>query len=252
MSSSIRPIVLARHREEREPPTSLADTAYVQVKQNIFDFQLVPGDRFSETEIAEQLGMSRTPVREALARLQREGYLEVHFRSGWSVKPFDFEMFEHLYDLRMVLETTAVRRVVDGLGGKGTAEHRRFDAAAIEQLKQFWLVPKAGRLDDWKRVGEMDEAFHITLVEAGGNPELARVHREVTERIRIVRRLDFTQPVRVDKTYDEHAQILRAILGGRVEQAVMLLRTHIEVSKAEVRKITLHRLYLARDEHAVR
>ncbi|CAN5271382.1 GntR family transcriptional regulator [soil metagenome] len=239
--------LLARRREEREPPpASLADTAYVQLKQSIFDFELVPGDRFSETEIAESLGMSRTPVRDALARLQREGYLEVHFRSGWSVKPFDFESFEHLYDLRMVLETTAVRRLVDGLGGKGGPDHRGFDVAAFDALKQFWLVPKAERLDDWKKVGAMDEAFHVTLVEAGGNPELARVHREVTERIRIVRRLDFTQPVRVEKTYDEHAQILKAILGGRAEQAVMLLRSHIETSKAEVRKITLHRLHMAR------
>ena len=64
-------------------PAKLADGAYAQLKQDIFDFQLVPGDRFSEAEVAERLGISRTPVREALFRLQREGYLDVTARSGW-------------------------------------------------------------------------------------------------------------------------------------------------------------------------
>ena len=227
-------------------PDSLADAAYTQLKQDIFEFRLIPGDRFSETAIAERLGMSRTPVRDALSRLQREGYLEVHFRSGWSVKPFDFEQFEHLYDLRMVLETTAVRRLCDEF------EHVTNDVEPVDRiaaLKAFWLVPKEARLTDGAQVADMDERFHITLVEAAGNPELARVHREVTERIRIIRRLDFTSASRTETTYDEHAQILRAVIDRRADQAVLLLRTHIEISKAEVRKITLHRLYTARQEH---
>jgi DNA-binding GntR family transcriptional regulator len=227
-------------------PASLADTAYTQLKQELFEFRLVPGDRFSESEIAERLGMSRTPVRDALFRLQHEGYLEVHFRSGWSVKPIDFEQFEHLYDLRMVLETTAARRLCDSI----EAPDGKTAADPLKKLKSFWLVPKTARLKDGKKVADMDEAFHVTLVEAAGNPELARVHREVTERIRIIRRLDFTQPARIETTYDEHAQILRAIMSRRADRAETLLRAHIEESKAEVRKITLHRLYMARQEHA--
>ena len=82
-------------------------------------------------------------------------------------------------------------------------------------------------------------------MEAAGNPEVARCHREVTERIRIMRRLDFTQQHRIDKTYDEHAQILRAVIRRRADEANRLLRSHIEASKAEVRKITLHRLHTA-------
>jgi DNA-binding GntR family transcriptional regulator len=88
----------------------------------------------------------------------------------------------------------------------------------------------------------------MTLVGAAGNPEMARVHCDLTERIRILRRLDFGSAERIVCTYDEHAAILRAILYGRADQAVMLLRAHIEASKAEVRKITLHRLYSAREQ----
>jgi DNA-binding GntR family transcriptional regulator len=227
-----------------EAPQSLADQAYARLKEDIFDFRLIPGDRFSETAVADHLGMSRTPVRDALSRLQREGYLEVHFRSGWSVKPFDFEQFEHFYDLRMVLETAAVRRLCEDVKEQaGKVED------PLQNLKVFWLAPKAARSNDAKEVAEMDENFHIALVTAAGNPEIARVHREVTERIRIIRRLDFTKPARIDETYSEHAQILKAVMARRSDQAVMLLRTHIEASKAEVRKITLHRLYTARQEH---
>ena len=226
---------------------SLGDIAYAQIKRDIFEFRLIPGDRFSETAIGERLGMSRTPVRDALSRLQREGYLEVHLRSGWSVKPFDFEQFEHLYDLRMVLETTSVKRLCES---DPTSADSPLSTGSLAALKAFWLVPKKQRSEDGPLVADMDERFHIELVEAAGNPELARVHREVTERIRIIRRLDFTSPQRVETTYDEHAQILRAVLDRRADEAARLLRMHIEISKAEVRKITLHRLYTARQIHS--
>jgi DNA-binding GntR family transcriptional regulator len=216
---------------------SLAETAYEQLKASIFNFELLPGDRFSETDIAGRLDMSRTPVRDALYRLEREGYLQVHLRVGWSVRPYDFEQFENLYDLRLILETASVARLCD------MAERPGLDA-----LKATWLVPAAERQTSPMDVTVLDEAFHMTLVAAAGNPEVARCHREVTERIRVIRRLDFTQAHRVDKTYDEHAQILRAVIRRRADEANRLLRTHIESSKAEVRKITLHRLYTARRE----
>ena len=112
-------------------------------------------------------------------------------------------------------------------------------------LAKVWLVAPRSRLTDGARVARLDEEFHSTLVEAAGNPELARVHHSITERIRIVRRLDFTHPERVVYTYLEHGQILRAVLARRSARAVQLLRSHIEGSKNEVRKISLHRLHLA-------
>jgi len=214
---------------------SLAGTAYNQLKASIFEFELLPGDRFSESEIAERLAMSRTPVREALYRLEHEGHLSVHFRNGWSVRPFDFAQFENLYDLRSILELASIQRLCD-----------RVDRPNLDGLKSVWLVPTAERVDQPVKVCALDEAFHTTLVEAAGNPEVVRCHREVTERIRIIRRLDFTQKHRIDRTYDEHAQILRAVIRRRAEQALLQLRTHIEASKAEVRKITIHRLHTAR------
>ena len=74
------------------------------------------------------------------------------------------------------------------------------------------------------------------------------MHQEVTERIRIIRRLDFSDAGRFSATYDEHAQVLRSILRRKGDQACLLLRSPIESSKRAVRKITLHRLFMARAE----
>jgi len=217
-------------------PEALAEKVYQALKQDIFAFRLMPGDRFSENEIAERLEVSRTPVRQALFWLEREGYVEVWFRSGWQVKPFDFEYFEELYDFRTVIEREAVRRLC-ALPPLACAE-------MLAALKRFWIDDP--RLEEGIAVSAQDEAFHMALVAAAGNQEIARVHGELTEKIRIIRRLDFTRDDRVEATYREHAQILRAIFQQNTEEAQRILTDHIAVSKAEVRKITLHRLQQAR------
>jgi DNA-binding GntR family transcriptional regulator len=216
---------------------SRAEEVYAQLKKDIADFRLVPGDRFSEHDICHRLAVSRTPVRQALFRLQQEGLVEVMFRSGWRVLPFDFDKFDQLYDLRMVLETTAAQRLCQ----QEAAE----SSPLLEGLKERWLVPATERSSDATQVAAWDEAFHETLVKAAGNAEMARVHHDVTERIRIIRRLDFLKQMRIDATYDEHAKILRAIIARKADRAELLLRSHIQSSQVEVRKITLHQVYMA-------
>ena len=217
------------------PAKSLASGVYERIKAEIFDFSLLPGDRFTETEVAARVGVSRTPVREALYRLEREGYIDVSARNGWSVKPFDFTLFENLYDVRIVLELAAVRRLCEMNGEPD-----------LEQLMQIWLVPAAERVRDPHAVCELDEDFHRQLLVATSNEEMARIHGEVSERIHIIRRLDFTQAPRIDATYEEHATILNTIMRRDAGETERLLKAHIERSKAVVRQITLHRLHSAR------
>lgn len=217
---------------------SRADEVYQQLKRDVSEFKLVPGDRFTETEISERLGVSRTPVRQALFRMQQEGFVEVLFRSGWRVLPFDFNQFEELYDLRMVLETTAAHRLCESA--------LKTNQSMLDELAAIWLVKQELRSSDMEQVSRWDEAFHCALVAAAGNAEMARVHGDVTDRIRIIRRLDFTKQPRIDATYEEHAKILKAIQRKRGDEAAMLLRAHIETSQVEVRKITLHQVHQAR------
>jgi DNA-binding GntR family transcriptional regulator len=214
---------------------NLSEAAYAQIKRDVFEFRRLPGDRFTEKAIAHELGMSRTPVREALNRLAQEGHLSVVARSGWMVRPLDFGLFDQLYDARIVLELAAVRR----LCGQACAD-------ALAPLLDIWLAPAASRLTDEQAVAELDEQFHEHLVVATGNLVMAQMHHEVTERIRIMRRLDFTDADRVTATYDEHAQLLRSILQRKTEHACLLLRAHIETSKRAVHRITLHRMFMAR------
>jgi DNA-binding GntR family transcriptional regulator len=218
----------------------LAEQVYAWLKTEIHDFRLVAGDRFSEVELGTRLGVSRTPVREALFRLRNEGFLDVESKTGWFVRPIDFARLDQLYDLRVILELASVARLCA----------RDADAPEFEALRAAWLVPAAERLSNAHAVGALDEEFHASLVRAAGNAEVARVHWDVTERIRIIRRLDFTRGDRIEATYVEHGKILRAVIQRKAEQAQLLLRSHIEQSKAEVRKITLHTLHEARAQLA--
>lgn len=222
-------------RTLRPEPTTLAEQAYADVKRLIFDFALMPGDRFSESDLAQRVKVSRTPLRQALQRLAREGFLQVFPKLGWQVAPLDFDVMDQLYDLRILLECEAARKLAE-------AERR----PGLQSMADTWLAPPGEREADASAVGALDERFHALLVEGSGNGEMVRVHQEITERIRIIRRLDFTKPARVEATYDEHARILRAITRRRADEAQRLLRAHIEQSKLEVRHITLDMLYRAR------
>jgi DNA-binding GntR family transcriptional regulator len=155
------------------------------------------------------------------------------------VRGLDFTRFDALYDLRILLECASVERLCQ------SEEQPDLDA-----LRTAWLVSPTARETDPRKVAKLDEAFHQTLVAAAGNAEIARVHAEVTEKIRIIRRLDFLKEARITATYEEHAKLLRTILRRRAAQATMLLRAHITQSKQEVRKITLSMLHEARAAHA--
>ena len=217
---------------------ALADQVYTRVKQALFDFTLLPGERFSENQIAESTGASRTPVREALTRLAREGFLTVQNRSGWRVNDLDFQLFDQLYELRTILELAAIDRLC-----------KQPETPAITALIAQWQVPEADRLGDGAAVFALDEQFHGQLTTATGNAELARCHAQITERIRIVRQLDFTDASRIDATYREHGAILTAIARHRADEAKRLMQAHIESSRLAVQKISLHRLYQAREQN---
>ena len=222
-------------------PGKLAEQVYDTLKAQIHDFQLVAGDRFSEADLGQRLGMSRTPVREALFRLRNEGFLGVESKLGWYVLPIDFGRLEQLYDLRVVLEAASVARLcastrpspeldapeggVAGAAGRaaGRCAHRRRPRRAVPRH------PGA------RRRQRRDGAGPLGRDRADPHHPPARLH---------------AAPDRIEATYVEHAKILRAVMQRKPDQAQLLLRSHIEQSKAEVRKITLHTLQTARERAA--
>lgn len=224
-----------RQITSRNSANRLAEKVYVDLKTEIFDFRLLPGDHFTETELAQRYNVSRTPLRDALYRLRREGYLEVGFRSGWNVRAFDFRRYEELYELRALLELDAVKRMC-----------RSDQVPDMSMLEAVWQDDANVPDTELISVVTLDETFHTTLVELGGNREMLAVYRQLTDQIRIVRRLGFLSRDRIDLTYSEHKEILN-LIGGRDEAAALaLLSAHIAHNQSEARKITLHMLYQAR------
>jgi len=215
---------------------NLADHAYLSIKQQIFTFSLMPGDLLSENTLSRTVSVSRTPLRQALQRLQYEGIVVAIPKVGWQVVPVNFAKLDELYDFRLLIETHCVAQLC-----ATTACH-----TTIEKMLDSWdvdekLMPSAGL-----EVGALDEGFHQGLVAALGNAEMIRTHTDITERIRLVRRLDFTQQNRILDTFREHTAILKSILNQDSGQAQQLIRTHIAASKAKVREITLAMLQNAR------
>jgi len=218
--------------------SSLAESVYDRIKADIFDFRLSPGQRCSEQELAARLGVSRTPLRMALHMLMREGYMvrgEGH--AGWMVKPLDLDYYEDLYDFRVQIELIAVRRLC-----------AMSPAPDLSELSGFWCVPEGLRNQDGPTVSREDEKLHSTLVALAGNREMLRTHRELTERIRIIRRLDFIEQARIKAAYEEHKKILMALQARKAAEVEILIKAHIAASRAEIRHITLHRLKLASEQ----
>lgn len=218
---------------------SMADRVYEALKDDIFEFRLIPGDKFSEGDVGTRLNASRTPVREALYRLQREGFVEVLFRSGWQVKPFDFEELEELYDLRIILERAAMHRLCQ------IPDTSRI----VRGLTAIWNPDNPCERATGSSVRALDESFHYDLVSAAGNRELARIHREVTDRLQIIQRLDFRPNEQTEAIYREHAAILAALRNGNAEQAANLMTEHIRISQRAIREITMERIQRAAEAH---
>lgn len=210
---------------------SASAIAYQEIKSHILRGEVPLGARLREERIAERIGVSRTPVREAMLRLFGERFLERHVDGGYRVATPSSLTISELYEVRRALELFALRRCVDG------------DASYNRPMLQTLL-------DDWSSIDTdtdmpdpefvlLDEEFHGNLAEAAGNHELAEELRLVNERIRPVRSHDFVTPGRIATTIEEHLAILDAVLAGFDGKAAVLLERHIRISQEIVEAAAL-------------
>jgi DNA-binding GntR family transcriptional regulator len=220
-------------------PTSSREGAYSALKGWILEGRIPLGLRLAEERIAEQLGVSRTPVREALLRLAAEHFLERHPEGGFRVANPTARSVRELYELRRALELFALRRVVETAPPATRSD--------LEELRAEWLALAAERPEVDPDFVLLDEDFHRRLAEAAGNDEIAQELRRVSERIRPVRTHDFTTPGRIEATVAQHLGILDAALAQRWD-AVELLEAHILESQRSVEAVVgvvLERMLLA-------
>lgn len=225
-------LITAKEVGLTHPQKWSTDLIYQCLRQRIMDFDLYPGARVTEVRLAEEFGVSRTPIREALQRLSAEGYLTIKPKNGCFIRELHmFELLEY-YDVRIGLEV----EVVELLG-------RRVPHRAIMDLASLWdpNVMVLGNVGD-ESFRNAEETFHLELAGLTGNLTLQKYLTDINDHIRVLRRFGFPDQEAVISTYQEHHEICRAILRNDIADAKCLMRDHIEVSQSKGRKVTLAQL----------
>jgi DNA-binding GntR family transcriptional regulator len=183
-------------------------------------------ERLGEERLADLLGVSRTPVREALARLHAERLLGRYDDGGYYVAEPDLAGLRDLYELRITLEIRGLTRSIEGF--------ERHDPALLEPLRDHWRALQRDLPEPAPDFVEVDESFHSELSRASGNLALAETLETVNARIRPVRMHDFLTEDRIAATVAEHLGILEAVLAQDVELSARRMREHVGDSMAVV------------------
>lgn len=196
---------------------SLVDAAYEQIRRRILDNVWPPGHRALEQEVALALGMSRTPVREALIRLAHEGLVEVVPRHGMRVLPVSPDDMREIYAVLAALESAAAEALA--LRRPSDAELRPL----VDATRDMARALKADDLDAWAAA---DERFHQGLVELAGNRTLVDSIARLADRVHRARMFTLRlRPKPVNST-QEHMALLERIRAGDAPGAIDVNRAH--------------------------
>ncbi|MGV3582457.1 MAG: GntR family transcriptional regulator [Methylophilus sp.] len=206
-----------------------ANDVYLRLKQMITSFELYPGSRVTEHELADLFTISRTPIRQALQRLEVEGFLTVRPKQGCFIRELDVNELAEYYDVRIAIELLIVEYAISNMSDK-----------QIVQFIEAWQ-PEMHDLDLARGVdlGEKDESFHVGLAVASGKPVIAEMLTNINNRIRIIRRLDLNTDNRSIRTYQEHSEVLQHILNRDATKAKNMMKRHILRSREFAKTLTL-------------
>ena len=209
-------------------PADSVDRVYRAVTQRAVNWRFAPGERINEVALAGELGVSRTPVREALNRLARDGFVRFVPNRGFLARDLTPELVRDLYELRAAIEVAAVRLAC-----------ARASDDAIAKLAAAWNAATADaasrRID---RLTAADEAFHRGIARLSGNGELVATLERVNAQIRFFRRVDQELPERRDRTYREHGDVLACLERRDARRAGELVERHVVLSRERALAVT--------------
>lgn len=222
----------------RKPPSkvrageSLSGRVYNQIKALILSNAILPGQKLHHQELSERLGVSRTPVREALTRLVQEGYVSLLPNRGFSCKEIGLQEAEELYDLREALEAFAVEkataRLTDAALDLLSAKIRLYGEDVQKRFSRERLI--------------YDQEVHLEIARASGNETLVKNLAQVFERLILKRRTDgLYDPARGRAAHQEHLGLLAAMKRRDAGEAVTLVRRHVMAGKENVLTDLKHR-----------
>lgn len=210
-----------------ETRTTLLRAAYDHVRTAVVDGSLPAGMRVTVRPLAEKLGMSPTPIKAALATLEREGFLVSIPHRGYFVPEVDLGDLLEIYELREAVDGMAARRAAAALDRTGLAD--RLQQLVDEQRS----VVAAGDLQTY---GELDVEFHHVIWEGSGNVRLLSFAENLISQVQLGNRLSARAPGRLPDALDEHQAILEAIRRGDSRSSERLLRRHVRQSGTALRR----------------
>lgn len=206
---------------------SAAERAYEHVKTSVMDGTYAGGELLTEGQIADEVGVSRTPVREALLRLQTEGMVRLYPKKGALVVPITAAEAEDVIEARALVETWAAERAVGH--GEGLA------AELDRQLEQMHEHRASG---DVFAFSAADRAFHELIVAVRGNDILSRLYRSLRERqICINATAMRVDDERMDVAVADHTRFVELLRAGDHNGFVALTRTHLERAAGHIRGV---------------
>ncbi len=210
------------------PRRSAADVAYTRLREALISLALPPGTAIARAAIAERLGVSQTPVREALIRLQSEHLIEVVPQSATRVSRIDLAGAREAHFLRLAIELEIVRQLARDPDPTLAATLR-------DSLARMRALHAAGDHDAGFIAA--DEAFHAALHEAAGVPGLRELVRSRSGHLDRLRRLHLPEPGKAEAILRDHAAIIEAILAADPARAEAAMRAHLSGTFAEAERL---------------
>jgi DNA-binding GntR family transcriptional regulator len=199
---------------------NISDAVAVELRHMIVEGRLPAGERINEVHLSQQLGVSRTPLREALARLAQEGALRHVARIGYFVRPLTLEEFEQIYAIRPLLDPEALR-----LAGLPSPDRQ-------ERLRD--INDRIRRERDADRIIDLDDEWHLELIANCPNKVLIDLIRQFIQRTRRYEIALMREHRNVLVAAANHDDILAALGRGDLEAAAAALRTNLQTGRAPI------------------
>ena len=211
MKGHLSPIKLDSYKPLRE-------LVCENIRQAITDGIFSPGERLMEIQLADEMGVSRTPVREAIRKLELEGFVVMIPRRGTYVADISIKDINEVYEIRTSLDVLAA-----GLAAE------RINDEELETLQRL-MVEIGQHIEDGniEQIVELDTAFHDVLYQASRNERLRNIINNLREQITVIRGRSMMYPGRILNTMDEHKELVESVAARDVERAQNAARTHLE------------------------
>ena len=201
--------------------TSMAVRAYAAIKKRILEFRYVPGERLSEANLSKELGLGRSPIRTALAKLKNDGWIAVSPQSGTYIKALTEKEIEDLLELRLLLETHVTERAAKLIGEDELRKLRRAFVASCPS--------GVGALGEeaFDEFNEFDSLFHLTIYRAAGNALVAEILTNLLAKVQWLKTTTRPSSARIRSGFGELQRILEALEARDSKAAAALMREHI-------------------------